>query len=116
MGIELLITPGCPAQGLAATRLRRGLDDIGLFGMDFTVRTITSMQDAEQAGFLGSPSILVDGLDLFPDPTAAPALTNRVYPTPRGTDGAPHPDQLRLALQLAFPLLGKPSVKVIGQT
>ena len=116
MGIELLITPGCPAQVLAATRLRRGLDGIGLFVTDFTIRTIDSMQDAEQAGFLGSPSILVDGLDLFPNPTAAPALTCRVYPTPHGTDIAPDPDQLRIALQLAFPLLRTPSVKATGQT
>ena len=49
----------------------------------------------------GSPSIQVDGVDLFAAPDAAVGLACRVYPTPDGPAGAPTVEQLRAALAVA---------------
>jgi hypothetical protein len=105
MNIELLVVPDCPNEGVAATRLRRALDEIGLLDKEFALRTITTQAEAEEAGFTGSPTILVDGQDLFPEPAAAPGLACRIYRTPSGQTGVPDPAQLRGALQRLAPLL-----------
>jgi len=52
-------------------------------------------------GFHGSPSILVDGVDLFAEPGAGVGLSCRVYRTPEGLSGAPTVEQLRAALAVA---------------
>jgi hypothetical protein len=49
-------------------------------------------------GFHGSPSILVDGIDVFAGPDAGVGLSCRVYRTPDGPAGAPTIEQLRAAL------------------
>jgi hypothetical protein len=74
-----------------------------------TIRTreIRTDSDAEQAGFTGSPTILIDGVDLVPGADGhqlgyEPGLTCRVY---RRRDGRisppPDPDDLRESLQRA---------------
>jgi hypothetical protein len=105
VNIELLVVPDCPNEAVAATRLRRALDAIGLLDKEFTRRTITSHAEAEKTGFTGSPTILINGQDLFPEPDAAPGLACRIYRTPSGQTGAPEPAQLREALQRLAPLL-----------
>ena len=49
-------------------------------------------------GFHGSPSILVDGVDVFAEPGAGVGLSCRIYRTPEGLAGAPTLDQLRAKL------------------
>jgi len=105
MNIELLVVPDCPNEAVAATRLRRALDGIGLLDAVFTRRIITTQAEAERAGFTGSPTVLVDGQDLFPAADAVPGLACRIYLTPDGTGGAPDPARLREALQRLAPLL-----------
>jgi hypothetical protein len=50
-------------------------------------------------GFRGSPSILVNGTDAFPDPSAPFGLSCRNYATPDGFAGAPTLDQLRAVIR-----------------
>ncbi|MFF6829141.1 hypothetical protein [Streptomyces longwoodensis] len=98
MEIEVLVVPGCPNEQTVADRLRRALDDIGLRGTKFTTRVIADQTEAERDGFTGSPTILVDGRDLFTEPGRPPGLACRVYRTPHGLAGAPDASQLQRAL------------------
>lgn len=99
MRIELLVVPGCANEATAADRLRRALDEAGLADTGFTTRVITTVQEAEQAGFTGSPTILIDGRDPFAQPTALPAVACRIYRTAHGVEGAPDLEQLGRVLR-----------------
>lgn len=63
-----------------------------------TYRLVETAAEAELAGFLGSPSLQVDGVDVFAGPGSQVGLTCRRYPTPGGYEGAPTLDQLRAVL------------------
>jgi hypothetical protein len=93
--VELLFWEGCPSYPAALADLRAALGD----GVPVTVREIVTEDDAAAAGFPGSPTILVDGQDLFPS-GEPPSLSCRIY---RLADGrfspTPDPGELRAALQ-----------------
>jgi hypothetical protein len=92
--VELLYWDGCPSHPEALAQLR------SILGEDFpvTVREVVDEEDALAERFPGSPTIRVDGEDLFPidDP---PGLSCRIY---RLADGrfspTPDPGALREAL------------------
>jgi hypothetical protein len=75
--LELWVTPGCPHPELAAVLLRPALDDIGLNTAQFTTTVITTAEEATRLGSIGSPTILVNGQDLFAVPGVQPALACR---------------------------------------
>jgi hypothetical protein len=93
--VELLYWNGCPSHPAALADLRAALGD----DVPIAVREIESEAQAAAEGFAGSPTIRVDGRDLFPtdDP---PGLTCRVY---RLADGrfSPTPDPGELRARLA---------------
>ncbi|CAM5573060.1 DsbA family protein [Streptomyces aurantiogriseus] len=95
MEIEVLVVPGFPNEQTVADQLRRALDDIGLRETGFTTRVIADQTEAERDGFTGSPTIFVDGRDLFTEPGRPPGLACRVYRTPHGLASAPDAGQLR---------------------
>ena len=66
--------------------------------MTVTRRLVETPEDAERVGFLGSPSIQIDGVDLFAEPGAHVGLACRRYAVPGGHEGAPTLGQLRGAL------------------
>jgi hypothetical protein len=92
--VELLYWDGCPSHPAALADLRAAL------GEDVPIKVIEVVDEQQAAAenFPGSPTIRVDGADLFPidDP---PGLTCRVY---RLADGhfspTPDPGLLREAL------------------
>jgi hypothetical protein len=55
---------------------------------------VNSVEDAERLGFLGSPTVLIDGADPFAEPDATPSLSCRVYRTVQGPAGSPTVEQL----------------------
>ncbi|WP_407840697.1 hypothetical protein ACE1OC_37125 [Streptomyces sp. DSM 116496] len=60
--------PDCPHHKPATERLRRVLEDIGS-STTIATRVITDQAEAERRiGFIGSPTILIDGRDPFPEP------------------------------------------------
>ena len=59
---------------------------------------VETLEEAERVGFHGSPSILVDGVDVFAEPDAGVGLSCRVFRTPDGLAGAPTLEQLRAAV------------------
>jgi hypothetical protein len=87
--VELLYWEGCPSHPQALAELRAALP-----GVPIAVRAIETEEQAAAEAFPGSPTIRVDGEDLFPidDP---PGLTCRVY---RLADGrfSPTPDPVLL--------------------
>jgi hypothetical protein len=96
MDITLLYFDDCPNWQVADQRLAA----ITAGRADVTVRRhrVDTLKEAELVGFHGSPSILVDGVDLFAEPGAGVGLSCRLYRTPEGLSGAPTVDQLRAAL------------------
>ena len=87
---------GCPNWTITEERLAAIARD----HPDVTVthRLVETSEDAEAIGFRGSPSTLVNGIDLFPDPSAPVGLACRLYVTLDGFAGAPTLDQLRAAI------------------
>lgn len=96
--VEVLVIPGCPGSDAASALLRRALDDIGLAGTPFAVRTIDSDEGARACRLAGSPAFVVDGVDLFDAGGADGALACRVYRTPHGPRNVPELGALRQAL------------------
>ena len=59
-----------------------------------TLQVVETDDDARRAGFRGSPTILVDGVDPWADPDAPVGLACRVFRTERGLAGLPSETQL----------------------
>lgn len=102
--IELLWWEGCPSTEGALAQLQEILLEFGLGGTPVHKREIRTEAEAAEVGFRGSPTILIDGVDVAagaePADLADPnPLTCRVY---RRRDGrispTPDPDDLREAL------------------
>jgi hypothetical protein len=99
--IELLWWEGCPSTERALDELREALRDVGLVDVPVHRREIRTDDDAEAAGFFGSPTILIGGEDVAPIPTdEEPGLACRVY---RRRDGrispTPDPEDVRETLR-----------------
>ncbi|HEY4829981.1 MAG TPA: hypothetical protein VIH85_24675 [Solirubrobacteraceae bacterium] len=103
MNVELLWWEGCPSTERALETVREALTELGLEATEVRTREVRTDDEAAELGFLGSPTILIDGVDLVPAADDEPiGLSCRVY---RRRDGRisplPDPDDLREALQRA---------------
>ena len=102
MRVELLFWEGCPSHPRALADLRVALANAGLDPDAVTVREVTSEEQAAREGFVGSPTIRIDGVDVQAPGDAPPALTCRIY---RRRDGrispTPDPADVRDALEAA---------------
>lgn len=96
MDVTLLYFEDCPNWKIAEERL--AVIAAERPGITVTRHLVETPEEAELLGFLGSPSIQVDGVDLFAQPGAQVGLTCRRYPTAGGHEGAPTLEQLRAAL------------------
>ncbi len=96
--VTLLYFEDCPSWQTADGHLSALADEIG-----YTVERIeiTTPEQAEQLRFRGSPSIHIDGTDLFAASDAPVGLSCRIYQTPDGPAGSPTIDQLRTTLASA---------------
>lgn len=110
MDVELLVVADCPNGTGAAALLCTALRDVGLGRVEITTTVITSPEHAGRRGFTGSPTILIDGNDPFPEPDQPSALACRVYPTPSGPRGIPDLRMLRQALKRA----AEPNARNLG--
>ena len=84
----------CPSWRTADERLREALSRTGNSGVEVRYERVETADDAERLAFVGSPTILVDGIDPFAAAGAPVGLACRVYPTPDGLRGSPTLDQL----------------------
>jgi hypothetical protein len=95
--LQILYVPDCPG----AEALDRRLGPLLQARPDIEVirQIVTTNDEAERLAMTGSPTILVDGTDLFPGPTRPPSLSCRLYPDDQGHLGpAPTSAQLHQAL------------------
>jgi hypothetical protein len=99
--IELLWWRGCPSWDRALADLREVVAAAGLDPGAIEVTEIHGEDDAGREGFVGSPTIRIDGVDVLPPGSDEPVgLTCRVY---RLRDGryspTPDPNDLKEAIE-----------------
>lgn len=95
MKLELLYFDECPNWEVASERLDAVATSRGLVVERIIV---TTTEEAEGAGFRGSPTILVDGSDPFASGDEPFGLACRIYRTPDGLAGSPTIEQLEAAV------------------
>ena len=90
---------GCPNWHEAEALLNEALAIVGLEDVKVERHQVETVNDAVRAGFIGSPTILIDGMDPFAVDGAQPGLACRVYSTPVGLRGSPTLEQLLTVLR-----------------
>lgn len=95
MDIGVQYLEGCPNWEAADRHLRALAPEAGASVRRRLVRTT---EEAAEIGFLGSPSVLVDGRDPFARGDEPVGLSCRIYQTPDGLAGSPSFAQLAAAL------------------
>jgi hypothetical protein len=98
MTIQLLYFDSCPSW---ETALRNLKEASVLEGLDWPIELIEIRDDDAAAAwrFQGSPSILVDGQDLWSEARQAYYMSCRMYRTPEGMRGWPTVEMLRARLR-----------------
>lgn len=97
MKLEVLHVPDCPNTAVLTERL----DQLIVERSDVVLeqRVIRDQTEAAARGMIGSPTLLVDGVDPFAVAGASPSVSCRLYLDEHGAaSGAPTMTQLRAAL------------------
>ncbi len=102
ISVELIRIDECPNWSDTANDLRGLLVELGRDDIPVTVRRVATGGEALAAGFAGSPTILLDGVDPFPSGGPTGELACRVYITEAGLRGRPSREQLRALLAERF--------------
>lgn len=98
MKVEVLYFDGCPTYLEAEKALRGVLEEQGV-GAEVELVAVNTDGEAQSLRFPGSPTVRVDGEDLFPVLERAEyALGCRMYATSEGLRGAPTAEMLTEAL------------------
>jgi hypothetical protein len=100
MKIELLYFDGCPGH----ERLLPSLRELAAqHGVELEQRHIRTLEEAEEARFLGSPSVRINGRDVEPgaEQRTDYGLKCRLYRSSDGQSGLPPRDWLDRALREA---------------
>jgi hypothetical protein len=98
--IEILFSDGCPNVELAIRRVREAMAKCDVFAELHLVR-IGEEADAVERGFLGSPTIRVDGLDVDPSTSERVdfGLQCRLYSFDGHLAGVPPVEWIEVALR-----------------
>jgi hypothetical protein len=96
--INLQYFDGCPSWQPALENLKNVIEAENI-AAEINMVKIESPEQAQQEHFLGSPSFLVNGVDLWPEERNHYSLSCRVYQTPTGLRGSPSIGMLRKRLQ-----------------
>ena len=99
MEIEVLHIDECPSWSVAAERVHEALDRLGLSDANVRTRLLGTPDEAGATAFAGSPTLTLDGDDLFPSEGRTADLACRVYLTDSGLAGMPTTDQLVEAIR-----------------
>ena len=105
--VELLWWQECPSWERAIELVKAEMEALGLDPRDLVVTEVRTDDDAQRRRFVGSPTVLVDGVDIQPPGEDPVGLTCRVY---RHRDGrvSPLPDREDVRDALATALEGEP--------
>jgi len=101
MDVRLLYVDDCPSWRTAEERLRVALDATGHQHVPIVYELVTTIDEAREWHFCGSPTILVNGVDPFATAHDEPALACRVYASDQGRGGSPSVAQLTHAVAQA---------------
>ena len=83
---------GCPNWEVLDHRIAEALH--GRTDASIIRQRVGTTEEAVRLGFHGSPTILIDGIDPFAEPSAPVGLACRVFRTPNGLAGSPTLEQL----------------------
>ena len=99
MKVEVLYFDGCPTYETATKSMRAVLAEEEVEA-EIKLIAVNTDEESRRLRFPGSPTIRVDGRDLFPAPEREDwRLGCRVYATPEGLKGSPTTGMLREALR-----------------
>lgn len=96
--ITLQYFDGCPNWKVAEKEIREAVDGLGI-DAEIVYEKIESQDHAEEAGFRGSPTVLIAGRDPFADDNAPIGLSCRVFRTGTKPSGSPGVEALQQALR-----------------
>jgi hypothetical protein len=96
--VSVLYFAGCPNWEETGRRLRRALDLLGQAGTPVGFVQVETEAEAAEVDFHGSPTITVDGEDLFPGGGVPGAASCRVYSGFSGLAGVPEAADVVAAL------------------
>jgi hypothetical protein len=99
--VEVRFVEGCPNLPVTRQRLALALEAAGRPDNEIRLRVVRTDAQAEELGFPGSPTVLIDGRDPFLDRHAVVGLSCRLYRSAEGTSGSPSVEQLTAALAQA---------------
>ena len=99
MRVEILHIEDCASWEEAALRVRAALAATGHEDATIITTTLRTPEDAARVAFAGSPTITVDGDDLFPTGGRTTDLACRIYFTPSGLAGLPTVGQMTEAMR-----------------
>jgi hypothetical protein len=91
--VEVLIVPGCPGAKLALARVQEAAEALGVH-TNLRLMTVEQETEATALGFVGSPTVRVDGRDVEDVAGRPVGLACRLY----GAERAPSADAIRRAL------------------
>jgi hypothetical protein len=102
MDVEFLYWAGCPSHSQALADLRGAMSELALDPNAIVVREVTTEDQAGREGFVGSPTIRIDGADIQPAMEEPTGLSCRVYHRRDGRiSPTPDPADVRAALEAA---------------
>ncbi|MDQ2728962.1 MAG: thioredoxin family protein [Actinomycetota bacterium] len=96
--VRLVYFESCPNWRVADARLKEALVRMGADPNAVAYEQVTTAEQADALGFVGSPTILVNGTDPFANPGIPTGLACRVYLTITGVQPAPAVEQMQAAL------------------
>ena len=100
MTVEILYVSGCPNQAPTVNRVRAILQEEGI-PANIVELEVTDALMAQAVGFLGSPTIRINGQDIEPPARASSAFgfTCRIYIEGGKRTGVPSAESIRAALR-----------------
>ena len=101
MRIEILHIDECPNWQAAGRLVSEVLAELDLTWVAPEFVLIRTPDEAAAAAFAGSPTLLIDGVDVVPGTPPAPDLACRVYTTGHRLSGLPSRDSVRGAILAA---------------
>lgn len=98
--VEVLFFDGCPNVEPTLERVQAAIASTGADGVSVRLVNVETDEHARRVGFLGSPSVRVDGIDIETSARSRSdfGLQCRVYRAGKRLDGAPPLEWIRAAL------------------
>ena len=97
--VEVLYSDGCPHADEARAAVREVLETLDLDDVEVREVRVETLEEAERLGFPGSPTVRVNGKDVYPSRTPGGSLACRRYAGAFGWQGWPPRDFIQESLE-----------------